>query len=108
MKYGSKAARIRELHAEGHTNMEISRRVPCHPSQVTQVPHADGIMRNVEPYKYPEQVRKLAVQMRSQASRLMAKGQPDLKEAALCMVDAACELERAHDLLAASEDALHD
>jgi hypothetical protein len=88
--------------------MEIARRVPCHPSQVTQTLHADGVMRNVEPHRYPEQMRKLAVQMRSQASRLMEKGHPALKEAALCMVDAACEIERAYELLEANERVLHD
>lgn len=108
MKYGDKKKRIIELHAQGLGNTEIGREVPCSGALVTAVLRGSRLTRNEPIHRIPGRIDPYGVDVRSYASRLMATGRPALAEAAICLAEAASEIERAHALLTANEDALHD
>lgn len=104
MTYGAKTARILELHAEGLWNAEIAKRASCSHVLVHNVLEERGLKRHRKRTD-PDvaRLKKLAGSARTLAGDFAEGDTAIRKEVALCLADAACEIERALGLLTADE-----
>ena len=102
MKHGAKTRRILELHAQGLWNAEIAKRVPCSPTLVHNVLDQRGLTRHRMPTDDEvSSLQAMATAVRDLASAFAEKTDTSRREVALCLADAACEIERGYQLLTA-------